>query len=236
MLGFDLVQGQSLYVGYLSYTLLPLAQNRSDRESPLMNRHHPTPTKIYALRSRSTRLVALIAMLSALCVGTSYAMLPLPNVNLMDAIVFTTSLFFGVVPGAAVATISWLVYGTLNPFGLSPPILVTVIVSESVYVLAGHLVRRTPSGNPKSEVKGWEQLVLFGTVGVLSTLAYDVLTNAVVGIVAYNSVWIGLLTMNVPIPLGIIHEASNFVFFATVVPILLRVLAKTQATHGRIGG
>ncbi len=162
-------------------------------------------------------------------------MLPLPNVNLMDAIVFTTSLFFGAVPGAAVATVSWLVYGTLNPFGLSIPILATVIVCESVYVLAGHLFRGTPSGNPLSRVKGWERSVLFGTVGVLSTLAYDVITNAVVGVVAYNSVWIGLLTMNVPVPLGIIHEASNLVFFATVVPILLRVLAKTQTTYSGTG-
>jgi uncharacterized membrane protein len=158
-------------------------------------------------------------------------MLPLPNVNLMDAIVFTTSLIFGVIPGAAVATISWLVYGTLNPFGLSPPVLITVIISEIIYVIAGRLVRKTASGNPKSNFKGLERNLIYGTAGLFATLAYDLITNAVVGLVVYKSVWIGLLTMNFPIPLGIIHEASNFFFFATVAPILVRVLEKMQPTQ-----
>jgi hypothetical protein len=206
------------------------------RGDPLKSREYtPATKKILAPQSHTTRRIALIVMLSALCIGTNYALLPLPNVNVMDAIVFTTSLFFGVVPGTAVATISWLVYGTLNPLGLSLPILLIVIIGESIYVLAGQLVRRTASGNPKSTDKGLERNIVYGTAGLFSTLIYDLITNAIAGLVAYNSVWIGLLTMNVPIPLGIIHEASNFFFFASVVPILVRVLDKTQATSDGIG-
>ncbi len=206
-----------------------------DHEDPLKN-NKPAATikKTNALKISNTRRTALIATLAALCIGTNYAMLPLPNVNLMDAIVFTTSLFFGVIPGAAVATISWLVYGTLNPFGLSLPVLITVIISESIYVVAGYLVRKTSSRSPKSKFKGLERNIIYGTAGLFATLAYDLITNAIVGLVVYKSVWIGLLTMNVPIPLGIIHEASNFFFFATVVPILVRVLEKTQSTQDGI--
>jgi uncharacterized membrane protein len=213
---------------------MPVLKSK-DHEDPLKN-NKPAATikKTNALKTSNTRRTALIATLAALCIGTNYAMLPLPNVNLMDAIVFTTSLFFGVIPGAAVATISWLVYGTLNPFGLSLPVLITVIISESIYVVAGYLVRKTSSKSPKSNFKGLERNIIYGTAGLFATLAYDLITNAIVGLVVYKSVWIGLLTMNVPIPLGIIHEASNFFFFATVVPILVRVLEKTQSTQDGI--
>ena len=177
-------------------------------------------------RISTVRRTALIACLAALCIGTNYAMLPIPNVKLMDAIVFTTGLFFGIVPGAAVAAIAWLVYGTLNPLGFALPILLTVIPSEMIYALAGHLLRRTAAGNLESDVMGLERIIAFGALGLFSTLAYDLITNAVSGLVTYNSVWMGLLTMNVPLPLGIIHEASNFVFFATMTPVLLRLLSK----------
>ena len=174
----------------------------------------------------TARRTALIASLAALCIGTNYAMLPLPNVKLMDAIVFTTGLFFGIVPGSAVAAIAWLVYGTLNPLGLSLPILLTVIPSEMIYAAAGSLLRRTAIGNLKGSIANLERSITFGAIGLFSTLAYDIVTNAVTGLLAYNSIWMGLLTMNVPIPLGIIHEASNFAFFATTTPVLLRLLAK----------
>ena len=177
-------------------------------------------------RISRVKRTALIACLAALCIGTNYAMFPIPNVKLMDAIVFTAGLFFGIVPGAAVAAIAWLVYGTLNPLGFALPILLTVIPSEMIYALAGHLLRRTAAGNPESNVMGLERIIAFGALGLFSTLAYDLITNAVSGLVTYNSVWMGLLTMNVPLPLGIIHEASNFVFFATMTPVLLRLLSK----------
>ena len=54
--------------------------------------------------------------------------------------------------------------------------------------------------------------------------AYDLITNAATGWVFYGSPWLGLVTMNFPIPLGIIHEVSNALFFFIVVPLLIRVL------------
>ena len=213
---------------------MPVLKSKDHKDSSKNTKPAATAKKANALQISNTRRTALIATLAALCIGTNYVLLPLPNVNLMDAIVFTTSLFFGVIPGAAVATISWLVYGTLNPFGLSLPVLITVIISESIYVLAGRLVRKTSSGNSKSNFRGLERNLIYGTTGLFATLAYDFITNAIVGLVVYKSIWIGLLTMNFPIPLGIIHEASNFFFFATVAPILVRVLEKTQSTQNGI--
>lgn len=192
----------------------------------LENNVNVTPEKHTA-----TRKTALIAVLAALCIGTNYVMLPLPNINLMDAIVFTTGLFYGFLPSATVAAIAWLVYGTLNPLGFSVPILLVVIGAEMIYSLLGARLRRTSLGCPSREYGSTERYLIFGVAGVFATFFYDIVTNAVSGLLAYNSIWIGLLTMNVPLPLGIIHAASNFVLFATLSPLLLKLQAKGVFPH-----
>jgi hypothetical protein len=172
--------------------------------------------------SRVGRIV-LIGLVSALCVASNYAMLPLWNVKLMDTVVFVSAFLFGLSFGVSVAIIPWLIYGTLNPFGFSFPTLVSVAVVEIVYALAGHLVSRRPEG---FYGKDWfsVQNIGFGVVGLVSTLLYDLFTNAIVGWLFYGSILVGLLTMNFPIPLGIIHEVSNFFFFALLSPPIIRTV------------
>lgn len=80
---------------------------------------------------KKTETVAIVAALSALCVATSYAMLPLFNIKLMDAIVFVAGFAFGAMPGMAIALTAWLVYGTINPLGLSLPVLISVMFTET---------------------------------------------------------------------------------------------------------
>lgn len=182
-------------------------------------------------QTSAVRRTALIACLAALCIGTNYALLALPNVKLMDAVVFTTGFFFGITEGTAVAAIAWLVYGTLNPLGISVPVLLAVVPSEAIYALAGGLLRRTTIGSPTGKTS-LERSIVFGAAGLFSTLAYDLITNAVSGLLSYNSVWMGLLTMNFPIPLGIMHEASNLVLFAVLTPVLLRVIVIGSIPRG----
>ena len=183
-------------------------------------------TERYQIQASKTRRIAFITILAALCIGTNYVLLPLPNVKLMDTIVFTVSLSMGIAPAMAVASVTWLVYGTLNPLGLAMPILVTVILCENIYALAARLLSKKSVDTISKGHLPIEQGVVLATLGLFSTLAYDLITNAVSGLMAYNSVWLGLLTMNVPFPLGIIHEASNSILFVIITPLLLRLLAK----------
>jgi len=64
--------------------------------------------------------------------------------------------------------------------------------------------------------------LLFGLVGFQATFAYDVLTNFGSWIFKTSSLYqaliIGLIT---GVPFSVIHEASNLVFFATVVPLAI---------------
>ena len=169
---------------------------------------------------RSIDRVVTIALLSSLCIVSNYAMLPLWNVKLMDTIVFISGFLFDLYSGLLIAAISWIVYGSLNPYGFSFPTLLAVILGEMVYALSGHLVRKKFSMTNGANLISTQNLA-FGVIGLLSTLAYDILTNAVVGWLFYGSIFYGLLTMNFPIPMGIIHEASNFFLFALLAPIII---------------
>lgn len=176
------------------------------------------------------RKVVLVGLVSALCVVTNYALLPLLNIKLMDTIVFMSGFLFGTSFGISVAVIPWLIYGTLNPYGFSFPTLVSVVLGEMVYAVAGYLVSRRPNafyGRTWLSV----QNVGFGVVGLISTFIYDLLTNAVTGWLFYGSILIGLLTMNFPIPMGIIHEVSNFLFFALLAPPIIHTVKRRDLTN-----
>src|SRR5712691_7455618 len=71
-------------------------------------------------------------MFTALAIATDYAMLPLANIKLMDSIVFVSALAFGLGVGVSVGTLTWLVYGSVNPLGSSGGLLLVIlIVSEN---------------------------------------------------------------------------------------------------------
>jgi uncharacterized membrane protein len=61
--------------------------------------------------------------------------------------------------------------------------------------------------------------LLFGLIGFQATFAYDVLTNFGSWIFKTSSLYQALIIgMITGVPFAILHEASNLVFFATVVP------------------
>ena len=60
---------------------------------------------------------------------------------------------------------------------------------------------------------------LLGVTGVLTTFAYDVLTNFASWVFRTPSLYQALIVGNIiGAPYSLVHEASNLVFFATVVP------------------
>jgi hypothetical protein len=135
----------------------------------------------------------------------------------MDFIVFLAGFSTGIVGGLIVAILSWLVYGILNPIGFSIFILLTVIPAQTVYCFAGVFVSKRGINGPF-----YKNAIQIGFIGLLSTLLYDIITNIASGIVFTNSLWpgilVGIITMNFPLPLGIIHEVSNLLLFAFLTP------------------
>jgi len=61
--------------------------------------------------------------------------------------------------------------------------------------------------------------ILFGLIGFQATFAYDVLTNFGSWVFKTSSLYQALIIgMITGVPFALLHEASNLVFFATVVP------------------
>lgn len=177
------------------------------------------PLSIY--RRVSTR-AALVAVFTALSLGTNYAMIGLPNVKLMDALVFLAAFLFGLQIGVGVAATTWAVYGFVNPYGQAGPILLAFLITgESFYALAGAVLGRASfSKELLSQGPAFGRLsYVFGTVGLITTFAYDVLTNFAsylfLTTTLYQALLIGLIT---GAPFALLHGLSNLVFFATVVP------------------
>ena len=161
--------------------------------------------------------VAVIACLVALSIGTNYALAGVWNVKLMDFIVFIGGFCFGPLVGVLVAVISWAVYGTMNPLGFVLPIWLATMLTETIYGMAGGLLRKGLGGNVRGE--WWKASVFFGCVSALLTLAYDVVTNVVFGLtVGWNIVFAVIVGF---VPFGLVHVVSNvFFFFFGSVPVI----------------
>ncbi len=180
--------------------------------------------------SHPSTKVALVAVFAGLSLGTNYALIGLPNVKIMDALVFVAAFVFGLRIGVGVAVSTWTIYGFVNPYGQDDLILLSFLITgECFYALAGALLRKTSVAKELVEDNHpyGRFSVLFGAAGVLSTLAYDVLTNFASWLFRtsslYNSLVIGLIT---GAPFAFIHEISNLVFFATAAPAAILAIKR----------
>jgi predicted membrane protein len=153
---------------------------------------------------------ALLAMMVALSVSTDYALIGIPNVKVMDMVVFLSGIWMGPAWGAAAGALTWMVYGTVNPFGFSLLIFLTVVPMEMLYGVLGGLLRK------RALFPGIENAWAFGMVGLGATLAYDLVTNAVTGIFWYDSTLKGIVTGT---GFSAVHIFSNFLLFTVIAPV-----------------
>ncbi len=154
--------------------------------------------------------------------ATNYAMIGIPNVKLMDALVFVAAFLFGIEVGVGAAVVTWAIYGFVNPYGQAGfPLIAFLMAGECFYAIAGAGLRKTSIAKDlfKAGHAHGQSSILFGAVGLLSTFAYDVLTNFATYLFFASSLYQALLIgMITGLPFSLAHELSNLVFFATVVP------------------
>ncbi len=151
--------------------------------------------------------VALLSLLIALALATNYLLFPFWNVKLMDFLVFTAGFLLGPIYGAAAGILVWLVYGTLNPLGFNLFVLAMVAPLESLYGIGGGLLRRYGISPIRAAL-----------IGLIATLAYDVVTNGLTGLLFYGGDFI--LGLKVGAPFAFVHEMANVLIFATLTALL----------------
>ena len=182
------------------------------------------------IRFLPTRKVSFIGVMTALCISTNYLMIGLVNVKLMDLLVFVSGYIMGASVGASVGVLTWLVYGTLNPFGFNIPTLIATCVGESFYGIIGGLLgksQRKKSSFPPSmsltEKSFWKTNIKFGIAGFISTFTYDMFTNLITSLVFDIPL---ILYIAMGIVFTTIHEISNFLFFFFGCNILVNAIMK----------
>jgi hypothetical protein len=179
---------------------------------------------------KSTRQISVIAVMTAACVASNYLLIGLTNIKFMDLIVFISGLAFGYTVGSSVGVFTWLVYGTLNPFGFSLPILFATSLSEMIYGLAGGMLGKTEwfAYGDLDRSRLMKEGLKFGAIGFLLTFVYDLLTN----IATSYSLGLPLVPVLVAgIPFGMLHEISNAAFFLAVTPVMNLIRRLPEGDH-----
>lgn len=147
-----------------------------------------------------------MAVLTASCVVSNYALIWLPNVKLMDLIVFVSGLKFGKLVGVLVGALTWVIYGLFNPYGFFLPIWLACIIGETFYGLVGGVLR--------SVFREKFKLFFVPTViAVLVTIIYDLWTNFVFAIMFATDQQAFALMIASGIPFMFIHTFANTVLF-----------------------
>ncbi len=213
--------------------------------------------------TNTTLKISMVAVFSALSLGTNYAMSSLPNIKIMDALVFVAAFLFGLRVGIGVAVVTWLVYGFVNLYGQAGYLLFFLMIGESFYAIAGALFRRTKlskeligleSSSHRNSLTAFQapengvrwSFVLLGIIGLLAALAYDVFTNTAtwllqlydpsknIGTLLSQAFFVGLITMNFPLPMGLMHQVSDLFFFATVAPLVVKAVTSWSSLGERL--
>lgn len=167
-----------------------------------------------------TQRTAIIAVFTAACIASNYILLGIVNVKFMDLIIFIAGYIFGPVTGASIGVLTWLIYGTLNPYGFSLPILVATASGETVYGIIGGIL-----GNKRKKCNSINltENIKFAIIGFLLTFVYDQYTNIISGIMVGIPIPVVLIS---GIPFSIVHELSNTVFFFVGVSPSISVIGR----------
>lgn len=178
------------------------------------------------MASAGSKKLVGVAMMTALATALAYATVSLPNVTLMDVVVFVAGWTMGARAGAAVGCLSWVVYGVLNPYGFNPIVWLATMTCEALYGLAGGLVRRAL---PPHLHVGLREALMLGGLGFLATFTYDLATNLAYALVFNVPL---LLALAMGVPFALIHELSNLVIFTSAAPPMAKALYKVSPPAG----
>jgi len=171
---------------------------------------------------RGSSKVSMVALLVALCIGSNYALIGVPNLKLMDFLVFVGGFRLGPLAGGLIGVLTWMVYGVLNPYGFVFPIWLSTMFSEAVYGVAGGILGRRISEADLNELHV-QLSVLFGVLGFFLTLAYDLLTTLVYA-ATFSLPF--LPTFIFGLSFTLLHELSNAAIFTVGSVPTIRVIKK----------
>ena len=159
-----------------------------------------------------------LSMFTALGVTLGYALMSVPNVELVTATVFIAGAVLGASGGALVGAAAEGIFSLFHPLGApSPPLWIAQVLSMTVTGAAGGLFFE--SGSPLTQSKR----VRIGIAGFLCTLNFAVLTTLAYSLTVSFSMKQILASLVFGVGFYVLHLTSNTVIFFTVVPAVLKI-------------
>ncbi|MFX1299259.1 MAG: hypothetical protein ACFFD2_30900 [Promethearchaeota archaeon] len=156
--------------------------------------------------------VALISILSAIGIAGSWAMVGLPNIEIITLTVFISGYVFGWKVGLIVGGITEAIFSGFNPMGMAVlPVFISQILS---IMLVGFIGGLLGSRSESTEINAWNiyQIVV---IGASLTFFFDIFTTFTHALV-FTEMGGFIATFIFGIPFTIIHVASNSILFGTV--------------------
>jgi hypothetical protein len=169
----------------------------------------------------NTRELALVAAFTALAVSSDFALTDIPNVKVVDPIVFSVAFVFGLEMGVYVGALSELIWGTVSPYGFGGYVIPFLVAGEVIYALAGWAASKAWSGE-SSRLSA--RNLYFGATLAICAFLWDLETNAATALLSFwpsLTVQKLLATEALGIPFMISHEVSDLLSGAVLAPIII---------------
>jgi uncharacterized membrane protein len=165
-----------------------------------------------------TRYRNLILMAIFIALAVAVGQDPFPNLELVSATIFLSGMVLGARRGLIVGAIAEFLFSSFNAYGpAAPPLLIAQMLSMMLVGLAGGFVQNIygPRIPP-----AW----LLGVAGFTLTFVYDLLTTLSYIIIVQTGIPGFLTSVATGFYFFLLHQISNTVIFAFLLPVLLRRL------------
>ncbi len=159
----------------------------------------------------------------ALGVSLGFALINIPNVELVTATIFISGFLLGVKEGIVVGLLTEALYSLLNPFGMAaPPLFIAQVLSMGIAGFLGGILAKQ-----KSRRSGMAYYLQLGLAGFLTTAIFALLTT--LSFVLLINFSLNKLAGSFIYGLGfyIVHIVTNTIIFLTLVPTIINVAEKT---------
>ena len=180
-----------------------------------------------------TKTLTLSAIFTALIVIVGYALLHVPNVELLLATAFLAGMVLGPRRGFVVGGVGEFLYALLNPVGVSAlPQLVSQVFGVAIIGFAGGIMMKYFAVHGS----GKKQITIFAVCGFCLTALFDFLTT--LGFLIMTGVTFQAIfaAYSYGAPFYIAHMAVNTLVFALLLPLVYRSVAgkfvATEVTRG----
>ncbi len=181
---------------------------------------------------RDSSGVAVVAVFTALIVGSDFVLAPFANVKLLDTVVFVAAFVFGFRTGAVIAILSETIWSFVTPWGAGGAIIPFLVGGELLFALAGSAAERVWRDRGNLSAFSTRNSYI-GALLAICAFLWDFETNIATGLIAGARSFTELLAYEFfGIPFMIPHELSDFALGALLAPAVIVYFSRVSARSG----